>query len=78
MRKVEQKILFYKGQSLSIGKNFMSQYVMQNNIDEKFNATILQESKLEDIQKIEKFLNDQNVESNDNQALVFMKNHDFY
>jgi hypothetical protein len=78
MRKVEQKILFYKGQSLTIGKNFMSQYVMQNNIDEKFNATILQESKLEDIQKIEKFLNDQNVESNDNQALVFMKNHDFY
>ena len=51
---------------------------MQNNIDEKFNATILQESKLEDIQKIEKFLNDQNIESNENQALVFMKNHDFY
>jgi hypothetical protein len=56
----------------------MSQYVIQNNIDQKFNATILQETKLEDIQKIEKFLNDQNKESNDNQALVFMKNHDFY
>ena len=56
----------------------MSQYVIQNNIDQKFNATILQETKLEDIQKIEKFLNDQNKESNDNQALDFMKNHDFY
>jgi len=63
---------------LTIGNNFMSQYVIQNNIDQKFNATILQETKLEDIQKIEKFLNDQNKESNDNQALVFMKNHDFY
>lgn len=63
---------------MTIGNNFMSQYVIQNNIDQKFNATILQETKLEDIQKIEKFLNDQNKESNDNQALVFMKNHDFY
>ena len=58
LRKVEQKILFYKGQSLTIGTNFMSQYVIQNNIDQKFNATLLQESKLEDIQKIEKFLSD--------------------